>query len=198
MKLYVSPTSPFARKAQAVARLLGVALEEVRCQPFDSPPELLAANPLSKVPALVLDDGSALFDSRVIVQALDDLAGGKLLPSGRQERWAVLRLQALCDGIGDSAVALRMEVMRPAEQQSPAGIERYRNAIRRGLDAAETDARRWQDEQIGLAQIALVAILDYIDFRHRDWIDWRRERLALQALHTRFSRDPCLVDTRPG
>ncbi len=143
MKLFYSPTSPYVRKVMAAAIHRGLAgrIEKVTTNPHQSPPELLAANPLSKVPCLVTDDGFALFDSPVICEYLDSLGEAPPLfpPPNSAHRWHALRMQALADGILDAAVLRRMEKGRPREAARDAVMERQRQAIERGLAFLERD-----------------------------------------------------------
>src|SRR5262249_47943611 len=124
MQLYSNPASPFARKCRVIIQTL-----EIRCEIVDvnarDDESLRRINPLKKIPALVLDDGSSLFDSPVICEYLDDLGGGEFFPRpglfgvGGKGRWKALGMQALADGVMDAAVAGRYEVIQPAEKQNP-------------------------------------------------------------------------------
>lgn len=199
MILYSSSASPFARKVIVAAKALDVPLTLAAASPLDNPPELLAANPLGKIPALLMDDGTALYDSAVIVQALNDLGGGGLLPSSGPARWAALRDEAMADGIAEAGVALNGEKRRPAEQQSPLWIERYRNAILRSCDVAATalpPTAGVAEGALSLPAIALACALDYIDFRHPD-ILWRDGRPALAGWLDTVSVHPALSATKP-
>lgn len=199
MRLYTSVTSPYARKVRAVALLLDLPLEEIEVAPFERPDALLAINPLSKVPSLVLDDGTAVNDSPVIVQALDHLSGGRLLPADPVARLAVLGAEALADGILDAALSLTLERRRPADQQSAAALDRHQGAIQRALDAIDrTEWSRWSGLPSDLPGIALVSALEYLDLRHRDLIDWRAGHPTLVAVHDAWSARRELVATRPG
>lgn len=196
MILFASPLSPFARKVSIAAAELGVTLTAVDAMPLDNPPELLAANPLGKVPALVTGDGMALFDSAVIVQAVNEMGGGGLLPASGPARWAALRDEALADGICEAGVALNGEKRRPAEQQSPMWMDRYRNAILRALDVAEA-AVPAVTVPLSLPAIALICALDYIDFRHPE-LSWRSGRPALTAWWEGLKDHPVVKATKPA
>ena len=135
MKLYVSPTSPFARKARVLVRELdlGESVEEIVVDPW-SDETLRSINPLGKVPALLLDDGSALFNSPVVCEYLNDLGGGKFFPGmslwrGTAGRWRSLGLQALGDGVLDAAVRTVLEGRPPEAQRNLGAIERQKLAI---------------------------------------------------------------------
>ncbi|OQW44984.1 MAG: hypothetical protein A4S16_02270 [Proteobacteria bacterium SG_bin6] len=142
IKLYYAPPSPFARRVRvliAEKRLAGIDQEAVN--PFDLPPARVAANPLSKVPALVRDDGSVLFDSAVICEFLDQLdSESRLIPAPGTDRWTVLRRQALADGLMDTTLSLAIEVnCRSENEQSPRWIARRCTTIRRTADTLEAE-----------------------------------------------------------
>ncbi|GAB3458398.1 glutathione S-transferase N-terminal domain-containing protein [Insolitispirillum peregrinum] len=197
LSLLLSFASPFANKVMKSARYLDIPLEYIEEAPYDSTERLLSANPLSKVPALLIgawpDGGSpepqTIFDSAVICHTLEQLAqqvgrSQELLPARGPGRWRALRDEALCDGISEAALLLTIEGRRPPEQQSESWQERWQAAIWRGL--ADLDQR--QDEiaaGAALPRIALGAALDYLDLRHADRIDWRSRHLALEALALR-------------
>ena len=140
MKLYGSVTSPYVRKVRALALEKGLALTfepvTVIADPQGAPRRL---NPLGKVPVLACDDGEVLYDSPVIAEYLDSLGEPRLLPGPSPERWAVLRLCALADGLCDAVVARMMELRRPDVQRSSAVIAREEERVARVI-AALTDA----------------------------------------------------------
>jgi glutathione S-transferase len=169
MKLFTSDTSPYGRKVRI---LLAEKAMTGDVQVIDTSPlggdtaALRAANPLSKIPALVRDDGEALFDSRVICEFLDTLGPGpRLLPAGA-ERFAVLRRQALADGVMDAAFNLVMEKRRPEGERSAEWMTRWRENILRATAAMEAPAA------FDLGAIATAAALGYLEFRLPD-IAWR-------------------------
>lgn len=147
MKLYHTQTSPFVRKVMLVAHELGLAdrIETVFLRPNALSPdaELSRQNPLSKIPCLVVAEGGrelALYDSVVICEYLDALAGGRLIPAGGAARWEVLRRQALADGILDAGIQVFYERLhRPAELQWEAWMEGQRKKVHQGLDALERE-----------------------------------------------------------
>src|SRR5574343_1547408 len=134
MKLIGSYTSPFVRKVRIV-----LAEKKMECEfEIDSPWTADSAvpnhNPLGKIPVLVLDDGTPLFDSRVIVEYIDNVTpNNKLFPAPNRERTEVKRWEALADGICDAAASAFLEAKRPAAQQSSDWIARQRDKIHRGL-----------------------------------------------------------------
>lgn len=170
MKLYFSKTSPYARKVLLVARQLGQMdeIETVPVNPLEATDDFLAANPLSKVPTLVVEDEPALFDSRVIVEFLLDRAG--MNDAGRAKT-EMLKRQALADGITDAALATVMEKRRPESEQSSYWVERWSAAIDRGLahleDGAVNALEHWHFDAMATA-----SALDYLCFRLPE-IDWQ-------------------------
>jgi glutathione S-transferase len=200
MKLYTSPASPFARKARIIIFELDLAakVQEIQTNPATSP-DLRKVNPLGKIPALILDDGSALIDSPVICEYLNELGGGKFFPGmsiwrSASGRWRALGLQAIGDGIADAAVARVYESKRPAEQQSADTIARYMKAIGTSLDALER-ARFAAEPTIG--EIAVGCALGYLDFREVA-PGWRDTRPSLAAWYEKFAKYPSMVATWPA
>jgi glutathione S-transferase len=200
LRLYHSPTSPFARKVRVVLRETGLLdrVEEVAAggSPLDPGSIPLGQNPLGKLPVLERDDGPALYDSRVICRYLDDLAGGRLYPA-RPRLWETLTLEATADGIAEAALLMSYEVrLRPAERQFPDMIEAQWAKVVRALDAVEA---RWTSHLYGpldAAQIALGCALGYLGLRHPAR-DWRSGRPALAAWEARLAARPSMEATRP-
>jgi hypothetical protein len=171
MQLYFSATSPYVRKVRIVAIEKGLDgdIELVNAMPWPDPTQVAARNPLGKVPALVLDDGSTLYDSPVICEYLDTLGGGNLLlPSHGPKRWQALRTQALADGVMDAAVSIVLERRRPSAQQSEESVERAANAIRRGVTALAADVSDDTTAPFDLARIATATAIGYLHFRLPD------------------------------
>jgi glutathione S-transferase len=166
MRLFYSDASPFARKCRIVLREHGLLdrIEEVATVPLDDPADLRAAAPAGRVPALVLDDGRALTDSKLITEYLDAIGGGaKLYPQGA-ERWAVLQRAMHAETVMEMAVATRQEQLRPEGQRSPLWLDRWRRGIDGALGALEADPPKGFD----IAAIGAVVALDYLDFRLPD------------------------------
>ena len=201
MKLYISPQSPFARKARVVARETGLAtrIEEVLAavSPVKANAEVGRANPLMKVPTLVLDDGSALFDSPVICEYLDSLhAGRKLFPPPGNARWTALRFQAVGDGILDAGILTRYEtILRPKELQWADWIGGQREKWHAGLDLLERDAAALAGEPT-IGSITAACALGWLDFRYGD-DDWRASRPALARWYEGFSARESMRATAP-
>jgi len=199
MKLFYTPTSPFVRKVRIVAHELGVPLELelLRPSPMAPDPVLSRQNPLSKIPALVLDDGTTLYDSPVICEYLDALAGGRLIPAQGAERWRVLRLQALADGILDAGILVFYErSQRPAELHWESWIGGQTAKVNQGLDALEHEVTVFR-EAVDLGQISCAASLGWLDFR-KPVGDFRATRPALTAWYARFAERASMQATLPG
>ncbi len=166
MILRYSAASPYARKVRIGADLLGLAarIEVVAASTGDPADSLRQQNPLGKIPTLVLEDGSSLYDSRVIAEYLDHLAGGgKLIPADPARRFAALRLQALGDGINDAALLIRYETAtRRPELRDQDAIDLQQGKIDRALAALEA-APPTGPADIG--QIAVACALGYLDLR---------------------------------
>lgn len=198
MKLRHSVTSPFARKAEVAAHELGLAgrVERVPTNAWDPRSDLGQLNPLGKIPALVADDGTVLYDSPVICEYLDSLAGGgRLFPPGGPDRWTALKRQALADGLMDAAVSARLESQRPAGEKSEKWIERQRTAMGRALDALEADAASFGDG-VTIGHVAIGCALGYLDFRFAG-DDWRNGRPQLAGWYDAFAKRPSMVATVP-
>jgi glutathione S-transferase len=200
MKLFGSETSPYVRKARVLIaeKKLDVEFVKVDATASDSP--VPALNPLGKVPVLVRDDGSALYDSPVIVEYLDSLKTPALLAPAGEARWAMLRWEALADGVLDATVARLLESRRPAGQQSAEVIAREERRVARALDWAETqvpDGPYLMDERFTIADLVMGVALDYVDFRYAH--DWRARCIRLARWHEAIRSRPAFVQTRaPG
>ncbi len=199
MQLFYSPTSPYARKCRVVARERGLMadLDEVACNPMQDPAELHAANPLGKVPCLVLADGMAVFDSPVIAEYLDGLGNAPaLIPAAGSARFKVLVAAALAQGMTDAAFNMTMEGRRPEAQQSPETIARWRAAILRGLDQMGGHLKGLPGD-LTMGHIACAAALGYLDLRHGA-LEWRKGRGDLAAWFEEFNARPAMRETDPA
>jgi glutathione S-transferase len=200
LKLLATLTSPYARKVRiALAeKKIDYALREE--SPWTPGNAVSAANPLGKIPVLVLDDGTRLFDSRVIVEYLDTVSPvSRLIPEPSRQRIAVKRWEALADGLCDAAAAINLERKRPARQQSSPWIARQQETIDRALGemALELDARPWcNGEGYSLADIATGCALGYLDLRFPA-IDWRATHPNLGKLAEKLALRPSFADTIP-
>ena len=181
MILRSAQASPFARKVRIAATLLSLDRRiTIEAADTTNPADTVRQqNPLGKIPALVLDDGSALFDSRVIIDYLDHLAdgGGRIVPVEPHARFAALRLQALADGIMDASI-LRIYENRwrdPAKHE-PKWVEHQVGKVARGLAALEAEPQA-RDTTPTIGQIALACVLGYLDFRFQG--TWRKDHPRL-------------------
>ncbi|HYZ62240.1 MAG TPA: glutathione S-transferase N-terminal domain-containing protein [Acetobacteraceae bacterium] len=196
MKLFYSSGSPYARKVMACAIACGLEerIAKVTTDPWSSPPELVAQNPLSKVPCLVTEDGVALFDSPVICEYLDSVGEGALFPPSGAARWRALKQQAVADGIMDAAILRRREQARAAGESSPAAMARYHDAVTRALDMLERDPPA---DHLDIGTISIACALGYLDFRFAHE-PWRPARPNLEAWLARMQPRPELVRTAPA
>ena len=182
MKLLYTPNSPYARKVRIVAleKHIDLALQEVVLADPDC--SVKNHNPLGKIPVLILNDGDNLYDSRVIVEYLDNHAPGThLIPQDNTSKIWVRRWEALSDGVCDAAIAAMLEGRRPPEQQSQANIDRQLDKVMRGLEVLNLDItkKKWcVNETFSLADIAVGCMLGYVDFRFKQlppnsesWLD---------------------------
>lgn len=192
-----SPASPYVRKVTVAALELGL-FDSLTLQKTDAHTDesLRAQNPLCKVPTLVLDDGTAIIDSPVICDWLNEQGGGKLIPAAGPARLATLSLQALGDGVLDAAVGRRMEQLRDPHLQSEKFHLRQQAAINAALDRLESLASGFADPPL-LGEIAVAAALGYLDFRFGDE-DWRAGRPTLTAWWARVGQRPSLQRTVPA
>jgi glutathione S-transferase len=196
VKLFYSAASPFVRKvmACAIARDLVERIELIPTVANQSPPALLAANPLSKVPCMVTADGVALFDSPVICEYMDGLEGTlQLFPGHGGARLRALILQALGDGIMDAAVLRRGESLRPAEAARAANMARQKAAIDRSLMVLEGEPPH---QSVDIGSIAIGCALGYLDFRFPGDA-WQTAHPRLAAWFAAFSGHPCMSRTVP-
>ena len=196
MKLFHSPTSPYVRKVMAVAIAGGLKdrITLLNTNPHASPPELLAQNPLSRVPCLLTEDGVALFDSPVICEYLDSIGDSTVFPPPGPARWRALRQQALGDGMMDAAVGRRLEQARPQEAARDAAMERQRGVVQRGLDALEAAPPA---DHLDIGAITIACTLGYLDFRFADE-DWRGGRPKLAQWYAAMQQRPEIADTAPA
>lgn len=201
MKIYYTPTSPFVRKVLVCARELGLAdrieTELLRPTPTKADPTLSKANPLNKIPALVLEDGSTLYDSPVICEYLATLAPERsLVAASGAERWRVLRLQALCDGVLDAGILHFYEkAHRPSNLWWDPWLEGQQEKALQGLDALESEVARFGD-RVDLAQICAGVTLGWLEFRNV-FGDIRANRRELFRWYDEFAKRPSMVATVP-
>jgi glutathione S-transferase len=199
MKLVASLTSPYARKIRVALAEKNLPFELEVDIPWLADTRVPSYNPLGKVPALVADDGELWFDSPVIAEYLDTLAGPLLLPADRAAALPVRQAEALADGITDAAVAAFLEGMRPAERQDPAAIERQLGKISRGLavlEARVAQRKGCAGEALSIADIAIGCTLGYLDFRFAH-LGWRASHPQLAAWAAGLLARPSFTTTAP-
>ena len=200
MKLIGSLASPFVRKARIVAAEKRIDYSFERANPWVEGNSIADHNPLGKVPVLVLEDGTALYDSRVIVEFLDAVSPiGRLIPADHRERIEVRRWEALADGVLDAGAAARAERRRPAHEQSAAWIARQFGKISRGLAAMDRElaGQTWcAGTAYSLADIAVGCCTGWLAFRFPE-LDWRAECPALARHHDKLEDRSAFFDTRP-
>jgi glutathione S-transferase len=199
MKLHYNPASPYVRKVRVLAletELMGdIELAEVTLTPTGPDENVCSDNPIGKIPTLVRDDGSALYDSRVICEYLDSRHdGARMFPEKGETRWTAVRRQALADGILDAAVGTRYEtVLRPEALRWPDWVDGQMNKVRRSLDLLEHEAL---GDSVDIGTISVACALGYLDFRYPDE-GWRNSRPRLAAWFEVFSQRPSMSETRP-
>ncbi|HZD92029.1 MAG TPA: glutathione S-transferase family protein [Pseudolabrys sp.] len=198
MILRSSPSSPFARKVRIAAAVLGLAGKiDVRETDLNDPADSIRAeNPLGKIPALVMEDGETWYDSRVILNVLDHLAGGGgIVPREPMARFAAERLQALCDGAMDASVLVVYESRyRPADKRVEPWVERQAEKVARALAALEVAPPKLT-EPADVGQIALACLLGYRDLRFGG--DWRSGHPKLVAWLDAFAaKVPAFAETK--
>ena len=199
MKLIGAGTSPYVRKVRVVMAEKRIDFEFVQENPWDACSKVAQYNPLGKVPTLVMDDGGAMFDSRVIVEYLDTITPvNKLIPACGRSRVEVRCWEALADGICDAAILARLEAARAAQQKSPAWIGRQLAKV----DLALAAAARGLGEKpwccggaYSLADIATGVALSYLDFRFPQ-IAWRSDYANLAKLTGKLALRASFADTQ--
>lgn len=200
MQIKVNAASPFARKVRIVVREAGLADQvreiETAVSPVAPNADLAGANPLVKIPTLLLDDGRTLYDSRVICEYLDSLAGHRLFPQSGMARWQSLCMQSLCDGILDAAVLTRYELaIRPQALRWQDWVDGQRAKINGGLAALEKAEPNFGGN-FGIGEIGAACVLGYLDFRFPD-IEWRATHPRLKAWFATVSTRDSVRETAP-
>jgi len=194
MKLLGTNTSPYTRKVRLVLLEKNIPHEYLVDAPREPGSLVARANPLARIPALILDDETCVFDSPVIAEYADTLNNTLILipRSDALARMRVRRWEALADGIMDSAVVVRTERIRPEQKQEPGNITRHNEAVARALAyaAGQLGQREWcEDSSITLADLALASALIYLDLRQPER-EWRSTHPNLAAWFARISARP--------
>ncbi|MGB3689430.1 MAG: glutathione S-transferase [Jannaschia helgolandensis] len=199
MQLLSSPASPFARKCRVLLIETAqddIEVRDVAASPMGGDAALNAANPSGKIPALVRDEGPAIYDSRVICRFLDHRAQSGLYPENRL--WEVLSLEANCDAVLESALAITYEKrLRPENLWWPEWFDAQWTKIARSLDALESRSMPMLQGPLTMGQIAVGCALEYLDLRHDDR-DWRAGRDVLAGWQAAFSARPAMAATAPS
>ncbi len=197
MQLYFNPASPYVRKVRVTAHELGLSdrieLITLSLTPVSPHDELRSRNPLGKIPALITDDGAVLYDSPVVCEYLDALAGGhRIFPVPGGARWTALRRQALADGIMDAAVLIRYEqAVRPQELRWQSWVDGQFLKIRTALDALEQEHL---ESAFDIGTISIACALGYLDLRFAGE-GWRTRRPRLAAWLGAAGQRPSLAAT---
>ncbi|MFD1510777.1 glutathione S-transferase [Lacimonas salitolerans] len=199
MKLITSPASPYARKVRVLIHEAGLTDDiqemQVKTTPMATAPEVAAANPLGKIPALIRDTGPAIYDSRVICRYLDDRGQAGLYPQARL--WEVLTLEATAEGILDAAIGIVYERrFRPEHMQLVDWHDAQWAKVTRALD---TLGKMWMSHLSGpldMGQVGVGCALGYLDFRHDDR-EWRKGRGALDDWYAAFATRESMQATEP-
>lgn len=200
MKLIGTTTSPYTRKVRVVLAEKRMECEFVVDAPNTEASTVTRYNPLGKIPVLVLDDESTLFDSRVIAEYLDNASpGNRLIPEEKRPRIQVRRWEALADGCTDAAIAVLMEKRRPAEQQLPEWIARQQGKVDRALQMMADDlaAKTWcTGDFFTLADIAVGCCLGWLELRWPD-LPWRRNHPNLARLADKLAQRQSFKESAP-
>lgn len=201
MKLLGSPISPYTRKVRVVLaeKRIECEFEVVDVNPSDN--AVNPHNPLGKVPTLLLDDGTALFDSRVIVEFLDNVSPiARLIPDDNRDRVAVRRWEALADGALDAGILIRYEGARPKKEQSKDWVAKQTGKLKRSLDliAQELGDKPWcHGDRYSLADIAVGSALGWVDFRRPAGLDWRAEYANLVRHYDKLMERAAFSESAP-
>ncbi|KIQ59602.1 MULTISPECIES: glutathione S-transferase [Pseudomonas] len=202
MTLFHNPASPFVRKVLVLLHETGqqdrVALQLSQLTPVKPDRALIDDNPLSKIPALRLANGTVIHDSRVILDYLDHQhVGNPLIPRDGAARWRRLTLASMADGIMDAAVMIRYETaLRPVEKHWDEWLDAQRDKIRRAVGVLEAEAIAELASHFDVASISVACALGYLDLRHPD-LEWRKANPQLAAWFAEVSLRPSMIETVP-
>ena len=199
MKLVYSPPSPFVRKVTTLIHHADlndrIELINVKTTALSVAEEARAANPLGKIPVMILENGKTIFDSRVITRYLDEFAGSNLYP--QEKIYDILTLEALADGIMDSAVSITYESkLRPDNEQSPSWMEAQWSKVLHAVKALDDGEFKAMDSETNMGQIAVACALGYLDFRHNAR-QWRSGHSNLASWSDEMMKLPALIKTIP-
>lgn len=199
MKLYWSSRSPFVRKVMIFAHECGLAVR-IECErtlvAMNNPnAALLEVNPTGKIPTLVLNDGSVLYDSTVICEYLDSLHKGRLLfPENGPARWTALRRHALGNNLTDNLMLWRNELLRPPAQQSPETLAAFELKVRNAVTALDHEAAALANDPVSIGHVAIACALGYIDFRFAH-LGWHKGSDRIASWYETFAQRPSMTLT---
>ncbi|MCM2327239.1 MAG: glutathione S-transferase N-terminal domain-containing protein [Lysobacter sp.] len=199
MKLVASKTSPYARKIRVLLAEKQLAFEFVEESAWNAGTTVPRYNPLNKIPVLVLDDGTCLYDSVVIAEYLDPLGAPSFIPPSGLERACVRRDEALGDGITDAGLAIFLERKRDPARQDPSWIDRQRSKVDAGIEALarELGGKAFlRGDTLSLGDVACACALLWLEFRMPE-IAWRSRHAALGRWIERLESRPSFATTRP-
>ncbi len=186
MKILYSPASPYSNKVRMAAHYAGFSADSVLTDTGANPPELIANNPLGKIPTLILDDGRSVYDSRAIMHFIDRDTKGKLYPKNAGKRTDVEILEALCDGVCDSLLAIVYEKRsHPPEKVHQPWIDRQWEKVERSLDHLNANLPK-TGAKLHAGHFALAAMLRYIELRFSG--EWQRGRAKLKNWPAKFEK----------
>lgn len=198
MKLFMSPTSPFARKVRIVIREKGLTdkVEEVAYVPIEAKPELVAVNPLSQIPALIDDNGVSWTDSSLIAAWLDQQGRGPafLPPAGTDDYWRVRRVETAAMGLFEMMAKIIYEFRRPENERSPFWIGRWQDNLKRGFQNAERICPEGDTLDMGTLSLAVAGT--FCDFRLFD-IGWRTLAPRISRLNETLEKRRSFIETSP-
>lgn len=201
MRLLIAAPSPYARKARVALHERGIGFEEEMTIPWNKGTNAPDHNPLGKIPVLILDDGRAIYDSRVIVEYVDTLRGGmRLIPDDPGERIDAKLIEAIADGVADAIVLILIESRRKANLQSRDWVARQRAKVDAGIAELARqlgDKSYFVGDRFTLADIAAGAVLAYAALRYPE-SDWATRYPTLAAFSQRMEARPSFRKTRPG
>lgn len=198
MQLYYGLPSPFSRKARMIALEKGLAdIEHLPFNPFERAEELRGVTPAGKVPVLVLEDRTCLFDSPVICEYLDTLGDEpRFFPGAGAARWEALRRQALADSVMEAAVGAVQENNRPEDKRLDAVRQRLLTRAADGLDALEREIDGFPEE-LDISGVSVICAVDFLDFRRAVLFDWRQGRPKLERWRAKFDGRKSISATAP-
>ena len=201
MQIYFSPFSPYVRKCLVTAHELGLN-DRVRLLPSNANPvtrdrEIIAKNPLGKVPTFITDDGLVLYDSRVICEYIDSLGSAGIFPPAGPARWKALTRQSMGDGLLDAALLARYELTaRPTEMQWPVWRQALLTKVTACLGTIEAIAPELATAGPTIGEVAIGCGLGYLDFRFPE-LDWRASHPAATRWYAGFAQLPAMQATLP-